>query len=266
MTAVGTLRWALLALGLSVLGAGAATFTWTVDPDDDHTGPDDYAVYQLGWRVENDSLEVIIRTNFPQAGDATFGGGDSYGDPYYLPGDLYVNLNGSHNAGTGSVFGLGLTSHSGDPTWDPFDHSLPWSAVTQGNLYSGATFATGTYEGYAYAGLSGSPYDGGSDPYGHGNNLPTLIAGYGSNLGYQGPVTWTAISGQPWAYEIAASINLSTLGATDGDCFELWWAMECGNDAVMAAGCIPPVPEPGTLALLGLGAGILLRRRRRSLA
>ena len=247
---------------LAVVGTGAAPYTWSLDATDDHTGPDDYAVYQLGWRIENDSLDVIIRTNFPETG--VFGGTDSFGDPFFLPGDLYINLGGLHNANTGNVFGLGLTSHSGDPTFNPFDHGLPWSPVSQGNLYSDAVFATGTYEAYPFAGPTGTPYDGGPDIYGHGNNLPTLIAGYGADLGSQGPVSWTATAGQPWAYEVSASVNLTALGAGDGDDFELWWAMECGNDGIMAAGTVPPVPEPGSLAILAFGAGVLIRRRRRA--
>ncbi|MCC7495623.1 MAG: PEP-CTERM sorting domain-containing protein [Fimbriimonadaceae bacterium] len=251
-----------LALLLMVGGAQAGPYTINNDSTSDRWGPAMYEVYGLDYRIENGYLDIKIRTSFPQAGDT--GGSDSYGSGLlFSPGDLYINVGGSYTAKTGQNFGLGLTNHIGDLTADPNDNALAWSQVNAGNLYSNATFVTGTAEDYDQAGLSGSPYDGGLDPYGHKNNLPTFIAAYGSNLGYQSAVNWTAVSGQPWAYEVTTSISLAALDLY-GKNFELWWAMECGNDAVKTTGYAPPVPEPATLACFALGLGVVLRRRRRA--
>lgn len=66
-------------------------------------------------------------------------------------------------------------------------------------------------------------------------------------------------------YLIEGTLDLAALGAAGSD-VGIHWTMSCGNDVGM--GRISPVPEPGTLALFGLGAGLaaLGARRRRRLA
>ncbi|NUP98599.1 MAG: hypothetical protein HUU35_01960, partial [Armatimonadetes bacterium] len=213
----------LMALLVAATAATAGPFTWTTDSFSDHTGTSEYKLHGIGYRIENGQLDVIIRGNYP---NAVLTGPDSYNSNASIsPGDLYINVGGHHNSNTGSVFGLAFTNHSGDMTADPNDNGLPWPSVSTGNLYGGATFATGTNESYPYAGVGGTPYDGGDDPYGHDNNLPVLIAGYTQNLGYQSPVTWNSISGEAWDYEISTSMSLADLNLYDTS-FELWWSME----------------------------------------
>ena len=158
------------------------------------------------------------------------------------------------------------------------DNSYAWDAVVQGHLYSDAFFSTGIYENY-----EGTKYwkrsqnnDGGTDPFGGKNNAPVHIAEYGTDLGFQGDVTWDYLGSTTLvdeagaismnAYEVNAMISLDALGITGGENFEMWWSMECGNDFGMLSGTTPvATPEPGTLLLLGCGIlGVIAVKRKRS--
>ena len=151
-------------------------------------------------------------------------------------GDMNADISDSHGAYT-----------SGDN-----DNDYSWAFVEQGHLYSDAMFSTGVYS--AYNGTKGDK-DGGKDPFGSENNAPVHIAEFGADLGYQGELSWEKYD--QYKYEVNAVIRLIDLGIHGGETFELWWAMECGNDFAMIAGTAPetsaPVPEPGTILLLGSG-------------
>jgi hypothetical protein len=75
--------------------------------------------------------------------------------------------------------------------------------------------------------------------------------------------------GKP-TYVFELTFDRSLIGSSDGDPIGLEWTMGCRNDVINLAGDFdggetPPVPEPGTLILLGSGllgmAGIVRRRR-----
>lgn len=253
-------RWVMLAVLLGVTGAMAGPYTWVTDPSNDASGGAPYEIYGIGYRFEDGKIDIAIRTNFPEA---DVWGAVTGGAEWLSPGDLYINVNGSYAAGTGTAYGLGMTTHlDGDKTaTDHSDDALPWKYVYKGGLYKDAVFATGTYEGYPNADLgTGTPWDG--DGSNSNNNYPTLIADYYDGIGYQGDPVWNAVGGEDWEYVITASIDRTTLGLWEGDSFEVWWSYECGNDAAMAAGIAPAVPEPASLALLLIGCGTILRRRR----
>ena len=183
-----------------VLAGSSIALAWTYSYDSygDASGGNGYEVYGMGYAFDDDYLYFNMLTGF-NVDRSNLGGIDTR----VQAGDLYINVGGKHNLGTGSVFGLALTSHTGDMNKDMSDYDstyraggnadngYDWVAVTAGHLYSNATFATGVYEGYA--GANELSEDGGKDPFGYENNIPTHIAEFGADLGWQGDVSWNNI-------------------------------------------------------------------------
>jgi len=235
--------------------AMALSWTWVDDPTNDATGSSAFQIYGMGYAFDADTLYYSVRTNFPESGVSGY---DSYGGSYkFSPGDLRINAGGD-------IFGLAFTTHANVV---PQAYPGTWPTVTKGRLYTNAVFADATYEGYeAYLlskGITPVPTDG--NLYDGQNTYPTLIKGFASELTGVSSVQWVPDnnSSTPWVYEITGSVKTAALGLDAGEAFDLFWTMECGNDAVKATG-VSPIPEPSTVLLLGaglLGLGVAARRK-----
>ncbi|MCA9413742.1 MAG: PEP-CTERM sorting domain-containing protein, partial [Candidatus Omnitrophica bacterium] len=251
-------------------------FNWCPDPINDRSGGPDFETYGIGAKIVGTTLIVIVETNFPWTGVGPGVGTDSYGESIFSPGDLYINVGGKFQDGAGlfgentggTVYGIATTNH-GDvqdedspespkkDTSGALPDPLAWTPVTVGSLYkvgdsSQRMFATGTYEGY-----SGTvPGDGGTDPYGRGNNYPTLIRN-GMLVTNTSTVAFATHATAP-KYQYQYTVDVSYIGLTHGE-YQLFWAMECGNDGAEWNG---EVPEPSTVALVGAGVAAMAHRRR----
>ena len=183
-------------------------------------------------------IHFAIVTNFPETPPAVIG---RDGQPY-LAGDVGITLGGPVVPGDGYwayEFGVVATgADKGDvvanPTW-----SLPAEYFTDYATYGQAGPSTIT---------GGAVIGGAQIAWGD-----TGVTSYGET-----------------SKVLEGSILKSLLGipagaASLGQEVTIHWTMTCGNDEAIVTGDIDnPVPEPATMALLGLGlTGVIVRRRKK---
>lgn len=101
-------------------------------------------------------------------------------------------------------------------------------------------------------------------------NGGALQYGTGAAAGLTATVDWDYGVGPGLAHnflEMCIDLDGSLESSIGTGGLGLHWTMQCGNDVINVADNVPlappPVPEPSTLVLLGMGAlGVVLRTRR----
>lgn len=206
----------------------------------------------LGWQmVGPNRIQVLGITSMHPDNPVVLNGKD-----YHL-GDVLLDVNGDGTYDYALTAGQWTTTlpdlYSGDP--NGYSHMDPSGLYHIDSVLHGATEDGGFGGNLAVAPIV--------NPFALEEGA-TPVAG--ANLAYDeqafdyGNPVWGADENQTWLY--SWTFDLSSLGIGDPGLLRMHWTMECGNDFLETDGV---VPEPATLALLGLGMaglGAVHRRRR----
>ena len=181
----------------------------------------------------------------------------------YGAGDFAIDFgrNGSFDLGINIKHAVSGNASSGY-TFESFG--------LEGEVYMNPTWAYGLWDvAGKYTDPNGSSYT--PDPKHPTHLLGGTLVGALSQLSYHTtPVTGYGAnqSDQHYVYEMSIDMGLLRQAGWNGsDAFDIHWTQNCANDSILVDPPGGSVPEPGTLALLGLGiVGLLLGRQRKKAA
>jgi MYXO-CTERM domain-containing protein len=236
----------MMALLVVSPGALAAPLTFTNDLVGDYTGNYRCEIYGVGAGFEDGKLHFEIRTNTAQSG---FWGSDGRAYTHFSPGDIFIAV-GTLNPfdSSAAIHGIATTSH--DNVVQQAYGGETWDYVQEGNLYTNATFADGTFESYQYwcdrLGRTYHPDD--QDGNDCQNSYPTLIK-TGTEVLNKSSLTYSSVCGEPWDYEITGWVDTDAIGLECGMDFTMFFAPECGNDGGGHNGTAP-CPPTGDLRII----------------
>ncbi len=238
---------ALLPLLLSIGTARAAIITvdgnwtdWGIDPNaGDWTS-------STGTRIFYENYTSTDGTGYVQPG---------WGGQYFDVEAMYAQVHGSSlcfaiitGFDPDGVNHMGTRYTPGDIF---LDVGTGWNVgidLQTGHLYTGATGSTAYF-------ASSTPFEitGGTDLGATSLSIPfdTLVTVYSSG----------SSSSTHYLYE--GCVDLSRVGGA-ASYAGLHWTMSCGNDVGEGRIPLPPVPEPATLGLVGLGGLLAAAARRRA--
>lgn len=262
MLCVGITAGSVYSIPITDAEIGALNWEFQADLTTDHSGGSGYSVYGMSCAMANGYLYVAVHTNFPQTGLV---GSDSYSfNNLFDPGDLYINVGGSFQDGTGNPFGVATTSHGNNVAHAYGSWGDP---VVQGSLYTplgggNPFFANGTWEVYEASIGVVDPSDGDGSIL--VNSYPTMIR-YGTEVATDvAGMRYLPNSLDPWAFDIFYKVDVNALNYDGSQEIQLFWAMECGNDGVQIIKA-ESAPEPNTLTMLAVAGflGLVFPKKKR---